>query len=97
MAALLFVFIVDTIGGTNEPPSCIMYLPYLVSYDMIPDVRTYAARCIKVVQTQDLRGHRWEVNNFSNTVWEAAIWMHHFFQVKPSHWGLLERYQYSST
>ncbi|CAM9928079.1 unnamed protein product, partial [Scytosiphon promiscuus] len=33
-----------------------------------------------VVQTQDLHGHRWEVNNFSNTVWEAAIWMHHFFQ-----------------
>lgn len=35
----------------------------------------------KVMQTQDLHGHRWEVNNFSNTVWEAAIWMHHFFQV----------------
>eukprot|EP00752_Nemacystus_decipiens_P016228 g14509.t2 len=33
-----------------------------------------------VVQTQDLQGKRWEVHNFSNTVWEAAIWMHHFFQ-----------------
>eukprot|EP00903_Cladosiphon_okamuranus_P008841 g8465.t3 len=33
-----------------------------------------------VVQTQDLQGDRWEVTNFSNTVWEAAIWMHHFFQ-----------------
>lgn len=36
---------------------------------------------LQVVQTQDLQGQRWEVNNFSNTVWEAAIWMHHFFQV----------------
>ena len=34
------------------------------------------------MQTQDLQGNRWEVNNFSNTVWEAAIWMHHFFQVR---------------
>lgn len=34
------------------------------------------------MQTQDLQGSRWEVNNFSNTVWEAAIWMHHFFQVR---------------
>lgn len=39
------------------------------------------ADAVQVVQTQDLQGHRWEVHNFSNTVWEAAIWMHHFFQV----------------
>lgn len=39
-------------------------------------------RCFQVVQTQDLQGDWWEVKNFSNTVWEAAIWMHHFFQVQ---------------
>ncbi len=38
----------------------------------------------QVVQTQDLQGTRWEVSNFSNTVWEAAIWMHHFFQVREN-------------
>lgn len=35
----------------------------------------------KVIQVQDLSGKRWQVENFSNTVWEAAIWMHNFFQV----------------
>ncbi|CBN78842.1 expressed unknown protein [Ectocarpus siliculosus] len=45
-----------------------------------PELRFAIIGVGSVVQTQDLQGHRWEVNNFSNTVWEAAIWMHHFFQ-----------------
>lgn len=44
----------------------------------------HKCKLLQVVQTQDLQGNRWAVNNFSNTVWEAAIWMHHFFQV-PGH------------
>ncbi|CAM9853685.1 unnamed protein product, partial [Choristocarpus tenellus] len=34
----------------------------------------------KAIQVQDLNEERWSVQHFSNTVWEAAIWMHHLFQ-----------------
>lgn len=65
-----------------QPATHDTVLPYVL---LQPNTRgvTVISHCAarQVVQTQDLQGHRWEVNNFSNTVWEAAIWMHHFFQV----------------